>query len=145
MALVKPKTPPPKPRPQCSVAGFLQGLPADAFDNPVLLTGGAAVTPTKGLVTGKTIAVNGTGAGIKLTGDLILISERDLTIDGDILFPNQNNPKSSNVNLILASLRGTVTVRATVGKGHAPPGKRQRLKRGTRARADAGENGGYIL
>jgi hypothetical protein len=145
VARVKPKMPLPKPRPQCSVAGFLAGLAPGAFDHPIVLDSGLGTAPTQGLVTGKTITVNGPGTGIELTADLILIAEGDLTVNEDIIFPDQNDPNDLNISLILASTKGKVAVNATVGDGHAPPGERVKLKQGSSARAEAGKNGGYIL
>jgi hypothetical protein len=100
---------------------------------------------TEGLLTGGAITI--LPGIINLTGDLTLVAQGNLTVNGIIQFPNPPNSPVSSINLTLVSLNGTVTVagQATINGGVAAIRNDPVVRgRNPRVRSDPGTNAGFI-
>lgn len=132
---------PPKPLPK-------ETLDCDISRYQQMANTAAPVTPglTGGEFKVNTFTVTGNN---RLDRSLTLVTNQDLTVEGDITIPNFfQQPGNPSVNVTLVSLNGRVTIAGSAivgGTGNAAPAQDQDVQgKAASARTEAGTNGGYV-
>ena len=137
---------PPHPKPaasklhtDCQIAPLPQPGP-----NASPLTLGREVTG--GIFTASTVILP-QQVKIKLRKDLVIVAEKDMTMEGMIQGPSQLIAGEPSVNITLVSLKGKIKISDTalIGQGFAASGKDStHLSRPAKAVSEPGSNGGYL-